>query len=104
MGFLTLFLPELLAGAALPFAAMLALVAMGAPIWALPVFLALWYAPEYLLATAGDWPRAPADLAAWITRDALLPALWIAAWGGNSFEWRGNAMTAAEVAAHKDKP
>lgn len=104
LGFLTLFLPELLAGAALPFVAVLALVAMGAPLWGLPVFLALWYAPEYLLAKAGDWPRAPADLAAWITRDALLPALWIAAWGGNSFEWRGNAMTAAEVAAPKDKP
>jgi len=28
-------------------------------------------------------------------RDALLPALWIAAWVGNDFEWRGNAMTVA---------
>ena len=55
-----------------------------------------------LLAAAGDWPRGRADLAAWITRDAMLPALWCAAWAGNSFEWRGNAMTAAEIA--KDKP
>jgi ceramide glucosyltransferase len=102
LGFLMLFLPELLAGAALPFVAVLALVGMGAPLWVLPAFLALWYGAEYLLAAAGDWPRAPADLAAWITRDALLPALWIAAWKGNSFEWRGNAMSATEVA--KDKP
>jgi ceramide glucosyltransferase len=82
--------------------AVLALVGMGAPVWVLPAFLALWYGAEYLLASAGDWPRAPADLAAWITRDAMLPALWCAAWAGNSFEWRGNAMTAAEIA--KDKP
>ena len=102
LGFLALFLPELLAGAALPFLAVLALVGMGAPLWWLPVFLALWYGPEYLLAVAGNWPRTPADLAAWITRDALLPALWFAAWKGNSFEWRGNAMSAAEVA--KDQP
>ena len=102
LGFLMLFLPELLAGAAFPCLAMLALVGMGAPLWVLPAFLALWYGAEYLLAAAGDWPRAPADLAAWITRDAMLPALWCAAWAGNSFEWRGNAMTAAEIA--KDKP
>ncbi len=102
LGFLMLFLPELLAGAALPFVAVLALVCMGAPLWVLPAFMALWYGAEYLLAAAGDWPRTPADLAAWITRDALLPALWIAAWKGNSFEWRGNAMSATEVA--KDKP
>ena len=102
LGFLMLFLPELLAGAAFPFLAMLALVGMGAPLWVMPAFVTLWYGAEYLLAAAGDWPRAPADLAAWITRDAMLPALWCAAWAGNSFEWRGNAMTAAEIA--KDKP
>ena len=104
LGFLTLFLPELLAGAALPFLALLALVAMGAPLWWIPAFLVLWYGAEYLLAAAADWPRAPTDLLAWASRDALLPALWFAAWTGNSFEWRGNAMTAAEVAAPKDKP
>lgn len=104
LGFPALFLPELLAGAALPFVAVLALVGLGAQVWWVPVFLTLWYGPEYLLAATGDWPRAPADLAAWITRDALLPALWCAAWASNSFEWRGNAMQAAEVTAPLDKP
>jgi len=28
-------------------------------------------------------------------RDALLPLLWIAAWTGDEFEWRGKAMTVA---------
>lgn len=97
LGFLMLFLPEILAGAALPFLAVLALVTLGAPLWIIPAFLVLWYGPEYALAAAGDWPRAPADVLAWLTRDALLPALWVAAWQGNSFEWRGNAMSTAEI-------
>ena len=95
LGFPILFLPELFAGVALPLLAL----AVSAPGWGVPVFLALWYAPEYALAAAGGWPRKPADMAAWVVRDALLPCLWIAAWRGNSFEWRGNAMTAAEVTA-----
>ncbi len=99
LGFLMLFLPEILAGAALPFLSLLVLTAMGTPLWTIPAFLILWYGAEYLLASAGDWPRAPADLAAWVTRDALLPALYIAAWQGNSFEWRGTAMTAAATPA-----
>jgi ceramide glucosyltransferase len=97
LGFLMLFLPEILAGAALPLLSLLAALAFGAPVWLLPGFVVLWYGAEYLLAAAGDLPRAPLDLAAWVTRDALLPALWLAAWQGNSFEWRGNAMTAAEI-------
>jgi ceramide glucosyltransferase len=31
-------------------------------------------------------------------RDALLPALWISAWVGNEFEWRGNPMSVAVAA------
>ncbi len=96
LGFPMLFLPEILAGAALP---TLALLASGQPLWTLPTFLFLWYLPEYILAAAGNWPRSPADIAAWMVRDALLPMLWCAAWRGNSFEWRGNAMTASEVTA-----
>ena len=96
LGFPLLFLPELIAGAALPF---LALAASSAPLWTLPAFLILWYLPEYALASAGNWPRSPGDIAAWLARDALLPVRWCAAWRGNSFEWRGNAMTVADVTA-----
>ena len=28
-------------------------------------------------------------------RDLLLPALWIAAWLGNDYVWRGNRITAS---------
>jgi ceramide glucosyltransferase len=98
LGFPLLFLPEILAGAALPTLAMLALLATGAPLWTLPAYLILWYGAEYGLALAGNWPRSPQDIVAWIARDALLPVLWLAAWRGNSFEWRGNAMSATDVA------
>jgi ceramide glucosyltransferase len=32
----------------------------------------------------------------WALRDAVLPVLWIAAWAGKDFEWRGNSMTIAD--------
>jgi hypothetical protein len=38
----------------------------------------------------------------WLLRDALVPALWICAWAGDEFVWRGHAMSVAdsgEVAA-----
>ena len=97
MGFAGLYLPEIFAGAALPFLAMLALVAGGLSLWALPGFLVLWYLPEAVLAAKGGWPRQVEDVAAWMLRDALNPALWVLGWIGNSFEWRGNAMAASQV-------
>jgi ceramide glucosyltransferase len=36
-------------------------------------------------------------------RNALLPALWIAAWISSDFEWRGNAMTIADQAGRRDR-
>lgn len=105
LGFPLLFLPEALAGAALPVLALMAMILAGAaPLWALPVLLLAWYGAEYALAAADDWPRAPADLLAWVLRDAMLPVLWLAAWRGNSFEWRGNAMTAEDVRAARPGP
>ena len=98
LGFILYFLPELLAGAALPLLAVLALVATGhVGFWTLPAFLILWYGAEYLLADVGEWPRDPADIAAWVLRDALLAPLWWASWAGSSFEWRGTVMKADEV-------
>ncbi len=98
LGFLVYFLPEIFAGAALPFAALLGLVASGLTQWSIPAFLILWYGVEFLAARIGDWPRSPADIAAWVSRDLLLPPLWFASWVGSGFEWRGNVMTATEIA------
>jgi ceramide glucosyltransferase len=103
LGFPALFWPELLAGAAFP---VLFLLVAGLAPW-IPLLLLLWYGAEYLLARRGDWPRAPADIAAWLMRDALLPALWLACWTSSGFEWRGNVMTTDAVqsgaAASKSK-
>jgi hypothetical protein len=37
-----------------------------------------------------------------MARDALLPLLWLSAWTGDDFEWRGNAMTLAEETLAED--
>lgn len=97
MGFPALYLPEVMAGAALPFLALMLVTILGGSFWALPGFLVLWYLPEAVLAAMGGWPRQVEDVLAWMVRDALNPALWVMGWMGNSFEWRGNEMAASEV-------
>jgi ceramide glucosyltransferase len=91
------FLPEIFTGVALPFAAMIALAAGDAlPAFAPVAYLGLWYAAEILLARTYGWPSGWRVLPAMLLRDLLLPALFIAAWFGSGFEWRGNAMTVAD--------
>ena len=85
------------------------LVTIGAAAFAAPEFglsaessVALaalyWYALEALLAFVAGWPLSWRSLPACIVRDALLPVLWSACWSGDSFEWRGNAMSIEETA------
>jgi len=95
LGFLPIFLPELVSGGALPFAAGLGLVLGGAmaPLWLLAGIL-IWYGAEAVLARAAGWAHGPADLVAWLIRDALIPALWLASWRSGDFSWRGNEMHA----------
>jgi len=91
------FLPEIFSGACAPFVVAAATAAAaGWPVAGsvLP-FLVAWYAAEALLAFLAGWPLSPRVIATWMLRDALLPLLWVAAWAGNEFEWRGNAMTVA---------
>ncbi len=108
LGFLPLFAAEILTGGALPLLTAAALGAFG--ILSATEFFAiaaLWYAAEMLLAKASGWPASAADALALICRDAMMPALWLAAWFGNGFEWRGNVMVADEPSAqefHLAKP
>ena len=44
------------------------------------------------------------DDATLVARDLLLPALWLAGWSGNRFEWRGNAMDLGEASAGGKPP
>ena len=99
LGFLPLFLPEVLLGGVLPCLAAGGLALGGAmsPQAALAV-PAIWYGAEFILARASGWPSTAADVISWICRDALLLPLWVSAWIGNGFEWRGNDMTAEKRA------
>jgi ceramide glucosyltransferase len=91
------FVPEILGGALPPLAlGAAAALAAGWPL--LPTLLPLalaWYGAEALLAQRAGWHLSWRSVPIWMLRDALLPALWIAAWLGSDFEWRGNAMTVA---------
>ena len=91
------FVPELLVGAVPPLvAAALVAGSIGWPI--APVLIALataWYGAEAALAYAAGWQLSWRSMPLWMLRDALLPLLWVAAWTGNDFEWRGNAMSVA---------
>jgi ceramide glucosyltransferase len=95
--FKSFFVPELFVGAVPPLAAAAALtVAAGWPmIGTLVPLVAAWYAAEVLLAYCAGWPLSLWSIPVLMLRDALCPALWIAAWVGDEFEWRGNAMSGA---------
>jgi ceramide glucosyltransferase len=58
------------------------------------LLLAIWLGAEAVLARAAGWHFTPRMAMALLVRDLLLPALWIAAWLGNDYVWRGNRVTA----------
>ncbi len=89
------FVPELITGAMPPLLAA-GYASSDAGVDPLPVvvlFALQWYAAEVMLARLARWHLSTWTLAAWILRDMLLPVLWIQAWLGNGFEWRGNVMS-----------
>jgi len=90
------FLPEIFTGSVFPAACMAVLAAAleWPAVLSVMLFLFAWYGAEALLVRAAGWPRTPHALLAWIVRDLLLPVLWIRAWAGRDFVWRGHAMTA----------
>jgi ceramide glucosyltransferase len=92
------FAPEILTGAvppALACAAAAAGLGLSVPL-SLLVFLAAWYGAEAAATRQAGWHFRPRAVVAMMTRDVLLPAIWIASWVGDEFEWRGNAMTVAD--------
>lgn len=97
-GFVFIFAAEIAQGPVLPFAAVIALVATGTwPALALPGLFFLWYGVEWALSRAAGWSASWRDLAAWMIRDAMLPALWLATWKDRRFTWRGNEMSHHET-------
>ena len=95
------FLPELLTGAVAPFvaaayAAEMFEVSSAGVVAALAV---AWYGSEAALALGAGWHLSLLSPLAWMARDAMLPVLWVQAWLGNSFNWRGNDMRLANAVA-----
>ena len=92
------FLPEIVSGALLPLiAAAVAAASAGLPVAAtLGAFAILWYGCEFLLSHLARWPLAALSPAAWMLRDLLLPVLFVDAWIGSDFVWRGHHMRIAD--------
>ena len=95
------FPPEVLSGAAAPLlAAAVAAEAMDVSgVGAAAALGAVWYGSEAILARTVGWHLSTLSPLAWMARDVMLPALWVQAWLGNSFSWRGNDMDLADAVA-----
>ncbi|MFK8252609.1 ceramide glucosyltransferase [Ancylobacter terrae] len=93
------FTPELLTGALFPAIAALVVAAhLGwPPAPSVLGLLTLWYGAELALTLRAGWPVSPTTPLALILRDLLIPVLWVEAWRGSDFSWRGNAMTATRA-------
>ena len=87
------FCAELPAGGVFPCLLAGGLATEGTLPWAGAVSLMpAWYGAEALLARAFGWPLRVRSPLFWIARDLLLPVLWVQAWAGRSYEWRGNPV------------
>lgn len=95
MTFPIMFLPELLPGSFFPllaaaYAAAEAQVSMAA---AIALLLLVWFGAEAALVRCAGWHWSLRMPLAFLLRDLLLPVLWIDAWLGSDFVWRGTAMS-----------
>jgi ceramide glucosyltransferase len=94
-----LFAPEICTGAALPmFCAVAAsdLIDLH-PVLAASALAAVWYGIEAMVASAAGWHLSWRSPLAWALRDLALPVLWMQAWTGRGFTWRGNDMEAVRA-------
>jgi len=94
-----LFTPEILTSALTPFAAMglMEWLAGGAVLPWVAAYAFVWYGADVAATRLAGWPLSWRTLAALPCRDALLAAIWCAAWTGRGFVWHGHAMQAAPV-------
>ncbi len=92
-GFPLLFALEILTGGLLPLLATVALVALyQAPTAAIPAMVAIWYGLEWAVAASAGWSRSAAEVAVWMLRDTLIPAVWLAAYASRGFVWRSTRV------------
>jgi ceramide glucosyltransferase len=101
MSFPGCFAAEILTGSLLPLAAAAYVAdAIELPAAALVAGLAaLWFGCEALLACVAGWHLSAWSPLAWALRDALLPLVWMHAWLGDGYAWRGNEIRTAASGA-----
>ncbi len=87
-----LFVPEILSSALTPLAAVA--LASGDALWT-AVYASIWFGADIAATRLAGWPLSWRTLIALPCRDALLAAIWLAAWTGRGFVWRGHTMQAA---------
>ena len=91
---------EIFSGALTPLIATITLAYLaGVSMW--PAALALlpvWYGTEWLLTVKARWHRSRWSIPCFMLRDLMLPVLYVNAWLGRGFEWRGHDMRAVEGA------
>ena len=103
MTFPYLFLPEILTTSLVPLTA----AALGSEFLHVPMLAAVlaaaacWYGAEAVLARGAAWHLSWRSPIAALVRDLMLPALWVYAWAGSSFTWRGNEIVADRTLAHR---
>lgn len=88
------YLPEIAAGVVLPATlAALAAWSLGLPVTAtVAAYVVIWFGAELALASACGWPAGWRLLLSLLTRDALMPALFVCAFTGRSYTWKGAAI------------
>jgi ceramide glucosyltransferase len=94
MTFPLLFVPELVAGCLFPALAAASFAQReGMNGWAAAgLVLVFWLAAEAALARRAGWYWSARMVPACLLRDLLLPFLWVDAWLGSSFTWRGTKL------------
>ena len=92
------FAPEILSGALAPLVALVFVAVQfdTPPLAPAVLFAMLWYGAEMFLLVKANWHVSRHSLVCAVLRDLMLPLLYINAWGGSRFEWRGNDMRAVE--------
>ncbi|MDB5643123.1 MAG: uncharacterized protein JWN07_2440 [Hyphomicrobiales bacterium] len=94
-----LFAPEILSSALTPLAAVGVMEWLaGGPVlpW-VAAYAFVWYGADVAATRLAGWPLSWRTLVALPCRDALLAAIWFAAWAGRGFVWRGHALQAAAM-------
>ena len=92
------FLPEIIVGTLIPtLTAAAAAAALGWPVTATTLaYVGVWYAAEMATAAACRWPLGWTTPLALLARDVMMPMIWVGAFTGRSFTWKGTAMKMEE--------